>query len=316
MSHHTLYGLKPLLLYATTFKITRDDLSESALRRNIGDKVDILPPRTVDSWDLLKKAFIQRYRPLLKTAKQLEEIRNFKQEGDETLYQAWELYNDLLYKCPTHDINNHQKDERFEEWCINNPNTPTSRYTKDQENLNPRPKDYPFKDWLLTKVGHTNISEPVKKFLLKIWLIDCFQEDIVKGTRERSFDDYKWMFDLKIDQLANEYELGIGKKGHMLNDIWENCKKGQRDTTYWWHDQKSEEEEMRKLRINIEEYQPPMVYVETFEVKRYSFDTSQSFICVTKELIDSLPMGRENGSRFRDMISKEVDRGRRIHRKT
>ncbi|GKB09271.1 reverse transcriptase domain-containing protein [Tanacetum coccineum] len=71
--------------------------------------VDRLPPRTVDSWDLLKKAFIQRYCPPSKTANQLEEIRNFKQEGDETLYQAWERYNDLLYKCPTHDINNHQK---------------------------------------------------------------------------------------------------------------------------------------------------------------------------------------------------------------
>ncbi|GJV88972.1 hypothetical protein Tco_1532910 [Tanacetum coccineum] len=64
---------------------------------------------TVDSWDLLKKAFIQRYCPLSNTAKQLEEIRNFKQEGDKTLYQAWERYNDLLYKCPTHDINSHQK---------------------------------------------------------------------------------------------------------------------------------------------------------------------------------------------------------------
>ncbi|GKG19590.1 hypothetical protein Tco_0376689, partial [Tanacetum coccineum] len=42
-------------------------------------------------------------------AKQLEEIRNFKQEGDETVYQAWEGYYDLLYKCPTHDINRHQK---------------------------------------------------------------------------------------------------------------------------------------------------------------------------------------------------------------
>nr|GEX11418.1 hypothetical protein [Tanacetum cinerariifolium] len=28
---------------------------------------------------------------------------------DETLYQAWEQYNDLLYKCPTHDINSHKK---------------------------------------------------------------------------------------------------------------------------------------------------------------------------------------------------------------
>ncbi|GJW11353.1 hypothetical protein Tco_1577180 [Tanacetum coccineum] len=116
-------------------------------------------------------------------------------------------------------------DKRFEEWCINNPNAPTSRDTKVQENLNPRPKDYPFKDWLLTKVGHTNVSESVKKTLLKTWIIDCFQEDIVKDPRERSFDDYKWMFDLEIDQLADEYELGIGKKGHMLEDIWENVEK-------------------------------------------------------------------------------------------
>ncbi|GJX29888.1 hypothetical protein Tco_0237967, partial [Tanacetum coccineum] len=71
--------------------------------------VDRLPPGIVDSWDLLKKAFIQRYCPPSKTAKQLEEIRNFKQKGDETLYQAWKWYNDLLYRCLTHDINNHQK---------------------------------------------------------------------------------------------------------------------------------------------------------------------------------------------------------------
>ncbi|GKF67873.1 hypothetical protein Tco_0197552, partial [Tanacetum coccineum] len=29
--------------------------------------------------------------------------------SDESLYQALERYNDLLYKCPTHDINSHQK---------------------------------------------------------------------------------------------------------------------------------------------------------------------------------------------------------------
>ncbi|GKD58167.1 hypothetical protein Tco_1295676 [Tanacetum coccineum] len=43
------------------------------------------------------------------TAKQLEDIHNFKQEGDESLYQTWERYNDLIYMCPTHDINSHQK---------------------------------------------------------------------------------------------------------------------------------------------------------------------------------------------------------------
>ncbi|GJX75149.1 hypothetical protein Tco_0313744 [Tanacetum coccineum] len=42
---------------------------------------------TVNTWDLLEKDFIQRYGPPSKIAEQREEIHNFKQEGDETLYQ-------------------------------------------------------------------------------------------------------------------------------------------------------------------------------------------------------------------------------------
>ncbi|GKE34726.1 hypothetical protein Tco_1454048 [Tanacetum coccineum] len=53
--------------------------------------------------------FLNSYCPPSITTKQLEDIHNFKQEGDESLYQAWERYNDLLYKCPTHDINSYQK---------------------------------------------------------------------------------------------------------------------------------------------------------------------------------------------------------------
>ncbi|GKE42246.1 hypothetical protein Tco_1469530, partial [Tanacetum coccineum] len=41
--------------------------------------------------------------------RKLEEIRNFKQERDETLYHAWEKYNNLLYQCPLHDLNCQQK---------------------------------------------------------------------------------------------------------------------------------------------------------------------------------------------------------------
>ncbi|GJX33783.1 zinc knuckle CX2CX4HX4C containing protein [Tanacetum coccineum] len=51
--------------------------------------VDRLAPGTINTWDLLKKAFIQRYCPPSMIAKQLEDIYNFKQEGDESLYQAW-----------------------------------------------------------------------------------------------------------------------------------------------------------------------------------------------------------------------------------
>lgn len=70
--------------------------------------IDRFPAGTVNTWDLLKRAFIQRYYPPSKTAKQLEEIDNFKQDSDKTLYQVWERYNDLLYRCPTHDLNKQQ----------------------------------------------------------------------------------------------------------------------------------------------------------------------------------------------------------------
>ncbi|GJT58919.1 reverse transcriptase domain-containing protein [Tanacetum coccineum] len=43
------------------------------------------------------------------TTKKLEEIRNFKQERDETLDHAWERYNDLIYQCLLHDLNYQQK---------------------------------------------------------------------------------------------------------------------------------------------------------------------------------------------------------------
>ncbi|GJZ49357.1 ribonuclease H-like domain-containing protein [Tanacetum coccineum] len=70
---------------------------------------DRLPAGSITTWDLLKKEFIWRYCHPFITAKKLEEIRNFKQERDETLYYAWERYNDLLYQCPLHDLNCQQK---------------------------------------------------------------------------------------------------------------------------------------------------------------------------------------------------------------
>ncbi|GJU55702.1 putative ribonuclease H-like domain-containing protein [Tanacetum coccineum] len=70
---------------------------------------NLLPTGSISTWDLLKNEFIRKCCPPLKIAKNLEEIRNFKQGVDETLYQAWDRYNKLLFKCPQHDLNNHQK---------------------------------------------------------------------------------------------------------------------------------------------------------------------------------------------------------------
>ncbi|GJR19412.1 ribonuclease H-like domain-containing protein [Tanacetum coccineum] len=64
---------------------------------------------TITTWDLLKKEFIWRYCHPFITVKKLEEIHNFKQERDETLYHAWERYNYLLYQYPLHYLNCQQK---------------------------------------------------------------------------------------------------------------------------------------------------------------------------------------------------------------
>ncbi|GJU41112.1 hypothetical protein Tco_1194069 [Tanacetum coccineum] len=39
----------------------------------------------------------------------MEEINNFQQEPDETLYQAWELFKKLLMKCPQHYLTKMQE---------------------------------------------------------------------------------------------------------------------------------------------------------------------------------------------------------------
>ncbi|GJY53033.1 phospholipase-like protein [Tanacetum coccineum] len=159
-------------------------------------------------------------------------------------------------------------DKRYAEWCDKNlilcPST--SKLNTTQLDYKPKPKEYTFKEWMLIKVGHTNVNELVKRALLKSWVIDCFEAELgpTKDPLARSFDDYKWVFDLEIDQLADEYEIRIGKKGHILEEIWENCKKVQGDDTYW------------------------------------------CFIYVTKETKDTLSLGRENGSRFREIILKEL----------
>ncbi|GKD40650.1 hypothetical protein Tco_1260857 [Tanacetum coccineum] len=82
-------------------------------------------------------------------------------------------------------------------------------------------------EWLKLKIGHTNINKSVKSVVLKEWILDSFDvESYSAGIRNdpysRRLDEYKAMFDNEIEQLANEYELRIGKKGYILDDIWEN----------------------------------------------------------------------------------------------
>nr|GEV06563.1 RNA-directed DNA polymerase, eukaryota, reverse transcriptase zinc-binding domain protein [Tanacetum cinerariifolium] len=92
----------------------------------------------------------------------------------------------------------------------------------------------------------------------------------------RSLEEYTTVFDNEIEQLENKYELRIRNKGYILDDLWEKCERFHGGTSNPWHDKGHEEEERWKSGLDNKCYDPPLACVETFEVKRYSFEVSAS----------------------------------------
>ncbi|GJW57933.1 reverse transcriptase domain-containing protein [Tanacetum coccineum] len=55
------------------------------------------PTGSIKTWEDLKTKFLNKYCPPGLTAKKIEEINNFQQEPDETLYQAWERFKEVWF---------------------------------------------------------------------------------------------------------------------------------------------------------------------------------------------------------------------------
>ncbi|GJZ69759.1 hypothetical protein Tco_0633309 [Tanacetum coccineum] len=158
---------------------------------------------------------------------------------------------------------------RYSEWCNEN-----------SHDKKPRPRDYTFKEWF------TQALDPDKDPL------------------ERCLDEYNWVFHKEIKQLADEYEIKIIEKGKFLK-IWTKCKRARCKDKDWWYDYWYEDEE--KTELGSEDYNPPKVHKETFEVTKYKFNNGCSFICVNGENNETLSLGRKIRSRFRKMIMKEME---------
>ncbi|GJV53446.1 reverse transcriptase domain-containing protein [Tanacetum coccineum] len=60
------------------------------------------PPRLILTWDDLVSKFINKFFPPSKTTNLRNEITIFQQRFDETFYEAWDRFNDLLRACPHH----------------------------------------------------------------------------------------------------------------------------------------------------------------------------------------------------------------------
>ncbi|GKA04867.1 reverse transcriptase domain-containing protein [Tanacetum coccineum] len=69
------------------------------------------PPRSILTWDDLVSKFINQFFPPLKTTNLRNEITRFQQRFNESFYEAWDRFNDLLQACPHHGFSElHQLD--------------------------------------------------------------------------------------------------------------------------------------------------------------------------------------------------------------
>ncbi|XP_058759534.1 uncharacterized protein LOC131632822 [Vicia villosa] len=68
-----------------------------------------LPANSVTTWNELKKVFLARYFSPSKTAMLRAQINGFRQKDNESLFEAWERYKDMLRLCPHHGL---------EEWLV------------------------------------------------------------------------------------------------------------------------------------------------------------------------------------------------------
>nr|GEY39229.1 reverse transcriptase domain-containing protein [Tanacetum cinerariifolium] len=84
------------------------------------------PPRSILNWDDLVSKFINQIFPPSKTTNLRNEITRFQQRFDESFYEAWDRFNDLLRACPHHGFSElHQLDTFYNSLNIN-----------DQDSLN------------------------------------------------------------------------------------------------------------------------------------------------------------------------------------
>ncbi|GKF08470.1 hypothetical protein Tco_0042694 [Tanacetum coccineum] len=67
------------------------------------------PSGSITNWKTLKMKFLKKYCPPARTTKKMEEINNFQQEPNESLFRAWERFKELLMKYPQHYLTDMQE---------------------------------------------------------------------------------------------------------------------------------------------------------------------------------------------------------------
>ncbi|GJR76627.1 hypothetical protein Tco_0088992 [Tanacetum coccineum] len=134
---------------------------------------------------------------------------------------------------------------------------------------------------------------------IKILMLQPENEDTISGLLKTVS---LMMMELRQEQKGLITLVEYGRRGYVLDDVWEKCEQYHDGVIHAWHDERFEEDELWKSDIKKTDYELPFVNIETFNIKRYSFKGGRSFICITKQLDDALPLGRANRLRFMEIV--------------
>ncbi|GKC66932.1 putative ribonuclease H-like domain-containing protein [Tanacetum coccineum] len=156
-----------------------------------------------------ESTLVQRFCPPAMIFKQLSEIQNFKQEDGESLFSTWERYNDLLFKCPFHDLNDHQKVNTF----YNGLNSQT-RQTVDtnglihgltaSDALKSFQKLVEHSHKWHCKENHTTTPDPLRIITKKLKLLNHEMEELTVDFRKLNMDDVRRSYYAKVKRRILE----------------------------------------------------------------------------------------------------------------
>ena len=103
--------IKTFLEICQTFKnngvsdeAIRTRLFPFSLRGKAKTWLQSLGPGALTTWDDIVKQFLDNYFPPSKTAKLRNDISSFTQQDEESMYDAWQRWTELLRRCPHHQL--------------------------------------------------------------------------------------------------------------------------------------------------------------------------------------------------------------------
>ncbi|GJT59228.1 reverse transcriptase domain-containing protein [Tanacetum coccineum] len=75
-----------------------------SLQHRVAEWFDHLPRNSITTFDQMAKIFLGKYFPPSMVTKLRNDITNFCQEPDESLFEAWERYKLSIDRCPNHNM--------------------------------------------------------------------------------------------------------------------------------------------------------------------------------------------------------------------